>query len=317
MKLFIAGATGAIGRHAVPALVAAGHEVTGVARGDAKGAWLRDRGAVGVDVSIFDRAQLTDAVAGMDAVLNMATRIPPTAQARKASAWAENDRIRTEGSAALVDAALAAGVGRYVQESITFPYPDRGDAWIDEEVPFDVIPAIASTVDAEAGAARFTAAGGVGVVLRFGAFYGPGSEQTEMMLNLARRHVGTALGPPDAYISTLHLADAGSAVVTALTAPAGTYNVVDDEPVTMREQARIVGEAVGARPWLMVPGRLARIAGGHVGGLARSRRVSNAKLRSLGWAPRYPSLREGVPAVVAAIDAGSDGVLTPGPTERG
>jgi nucleoside-diphosphate-sugar epimerase len=317
MKLFVAGATGAVGRHAVPALVAAGHEVTGVARSDAKADWLRERGAHPVAVSIFDRAQLADVVPGHDAVLNLATSIPPTAQARKAQAWAENDRIRTEGSAALVDAALAAGVGRYVQESIAFPYPDSGDRWIDEDVPLDVIPAIASAVDAEASAARFTAGGGVGVVLRFGAFYGPGSEQTDMMLGMAKRHVGTALGRADAYISSIHLADAGSAVVAALDLPAGTYNVVDDEPMTMRELARVVGDAVGARPWVLMPGRLAKVMGGHVGALARSRRVSNAKLRSHGWAPHYPTAREGVPAVVAAVEAGSDRVLSPRPTDRG
>jgi nucleoside-diphosphate-sugar epimerase len=311
MKLFVTGATGAIGRHAVPALVAAGHEVTGVARTDAKAAWLRERGAAPARVSIFDRAQLAESVAGHAAVLNLATAIPPTAKARKASAWAENDRIRTEGSAALVDTALAVGVDRFVQESVAFPYPDRGDAWIDEEVPFDLAAAVASVGDAEANAARFTAGGGTGVVLRFGAFYGPGSEQTELMLRMARRHVGTALGPPGAYLSSIHLADTATAVVAALGLPAGAYNVVDDEPMTMRDQARVVGDVVGARPWLLAPGRLARVMGGHVGPLVRSRRVSNAKLRAQGWAPHYPTLREGMPAVVTAVEAGSDGVLTP------
>ncbi|HLM63203.1 MAG TPA: NAD(P)H-binding protein [Acidimicrobiales bacterium] len=310
MKLFLAGATGAIGRYAVPALVAAGHEVTGVARSDAKAAWLRGRGASPVSVSIFDRAQLAEAVAGHEAVVNMATRIPPTSEARKAASWVENSRIRREGSAALVDAALAAGIGRYVQESITFTYPDRGDAWIDEEVPTDVPESLSTTADAEASARRFTEAGAVGVVLRFGALYGPGSEQTDMMLGLARRHVGTALGSPGGYISQLHLADAGGAVVAALGVPAGTYNVVDDEPVTKRAQARLVGEAVGVRPWIVVPGRLGRFVGGPADTLSRSQRVSNAKLRATGWAPRYPTVREGLAATIAAqagADAGAAG----------
>jgi nucleoside-diphosphate-sugar epimerase len=151
------------------------------------------------------------------------------------------------------------------------------------------------------------------VVLRFGAFYGPGSEQTELMLRMARRHVGTAIGSPDGYGSPIHLADTGTAVVTALTAPAGTYNVVDDEPLTYRQQAAVVGEAVGASPWLYLPGRMTRFVGGHMAALARSRRVSNARFRALGWAPHYPSVREGVPATVAAIDAGGDGVVTPRP----
>ena len=140
MKLFVTGATGAIGRYAVPALVAAGHEVTGVARSDTKAAWLRQQGAAAVNVSIFDRAPLADAMAGHDAVVNLATHIPAPADARKPEAWAENNRIRTEGSATLVDATLDAGVGRVVQEAITFTYPDRGDAWIDEDTPLDVGP---------------------------------------------------------------------------------------------------------------------------------------------------------------------------------
>lgn len=300
MKLFVTGATGAIGRYAVPALVAAGHEVTGVARSDAKAAWLRRQGAAAVNVSIFDRAPLAEAMAGHDAVVNLATHIPAPADARKPEAWGENNRIRTEGSASLVDAALDAGVGRFVQESITFTYPDRGDAWIDEDTPLDVAPALASVADAEASAARFTAAGGTGVVLRFAALQGPGTPHTDAVLAAARRHVGFAAGPPSNYVSSVHLADAGAAVVTAVTAPAGAYNVVDDSPMTMADQARVVGAAVGARPWVMLPGRLTKVLVPSMSSLARSQRVSNAKLRSLGWAPQYPSTSESIAAVLAA-----------------
>ena len=239
-------------------------------------------------------------MAGHDAVVNLATHIPAPSDARKPEAWAENSRIRTEGSAALVDAALDAGVGRFVQESITFTYPSSGDAWVDEGTALDVPPALASMADAEASAARFTAAGGVGVVLRFASLIGPGTPHTDMILTMARRHVGFAAGPPSNYISAVHLADAASAVVTALEAPAGTYNVVDDAPMTMADQARTIGAAVGARPWVMLPGRLTKVAMPSLAALARSQRVSNAKLRALGWAPRYPSVREGVAAVLAA-----------------
>lgn len=303
MKLFVTGATGAIGTYAVPALVAAGHEVTGIARSDAKAAWLREQGATPTNVSIFDRSALAEAMAGHDAVVNLATKIPAPSDARKPEAWAENNRIRVEGSATLVDAALDAGAGRFVQESITFGYPSSGDAWVDEETPLDVPEAIAAMVDAEASAARFTAAGGVGVVLRFAALQGPGTPHTDTILDMARRHVGFAAGPPGNYISTVHLADAGTAVVAAVTAPAGTYNVVDDHPMTMTDQARIVGAAVGARPWVMLPGRFTKVLAPGLAALARSQRVSNAKLRALGWAPRYPSMRESVAAIVAADES--------------
>jgi nucleoside-diphosphate-sugar epimerase len=110
MRVFVAGATGVIGRRAVAQLIAAGHEVTGIARAPAKAAQLRRAGAVPVEVSLFDPAALTAAVAGHDAVVNLATKIPTLTQAARASAWDENNRIRIEGSRNLVDAALAAGV---------------------------------------------------------------------------------------------------------------------------------------------------------------------------------------------------------------
>lgn len=313
MKVFVAGATGAIGRFAVPALVAAGHQVTGVARTEAKAAQLVAQGATPATVSIFDRDALAAALAGHDAIVNVATHIPPTSEAAKPGAWAENDRIRREGSATLVDAALAAGVGRYVQEAISFTYPDRGDAWIDEEVPLDAPEALASVLAAEASARRFTEAGGVGVVLRFGALYGPGSEQSEVQVRLARRHVGLQMGRPGGYVSSLHLADAGTAVAAALTAPAGAYNAVDDEPVTRRAAAAALGAAVGARPWLHLPGRAARLmARGPMAALLRSQRVSNARLReATGWAPRYPSVREGWAAYVASEATAPPGESTP------
>jgi nucleoside-diphosphate-sugar epimerase len=295
MKVFLTGATGAIGRLAVPALVGAGHDVTAVARTHEKADWLSSQGASPVRLSIFDREAQESALAGHDAVVNIATHIPPTSKAARRSAWAENDRIRRDGSATLSGAARAAGVGRYVQESITFTYPDRADAWIDEDVALDVPDALASVVDAEDSVRRFTEAGGTGVVLRFAALYGPGSQQTELLARMARWHIGLLLGRPRDYISSLHLADAGTAVVAALSAPAGTYNAVDDQPVNKRELAATVGEAVDARPWVYLPGRLTPLlARGPTAGLARSHRVSNTKLRdATGWAPEYPSVREG------------------------
>jgi nucleoside-diphosphate-sugar epimerase len=247
-------------------------------------------------VSIFDAEALAPVVAGHDAVVNIATHVPPTRQAARRSAWAEHDRIRREGSAALTAAALEAGVGRYVQEAIVFTYPDRDDEWIGEDVPFDVPDPFGTAVAAEESARRFTDAGGTGVVLRYGAFYGPGSEQTDVLVRWARRHVGFLIGRPDDYTSSIHVADAGRAAAAALSAPAGTYNVVD-EPLTKRAVAAAIGDAVGARPWVHVPGRLTPLLlrGQPAAALlARSHRVSNARFReATGWAPEYPSVREG------------------------
>lgn len=304
MKVFLAGGTGAIGRHAVRALVGAGHDVTAVARSDEKGEWLASEGAAPVRVSIFDRPALGPLVSGHDAVVNIATHVPPMRRAARRAAWAEHDRIRREASAALAGAAQDSGVGRFVQEAITFTYADRGDEWIDEDVPLDVPDAFGTAVAAEEATERFTDAGGTGVVLRFGSFYGPGSEQTDVLLRWARRHVGFLVGRPDEYVSSIHVADAGAAVAAALSVPAGTYNVVDDEPVTKGRLAAAVGEAVGARPWVHVPGRLTPLLlrGQPAAALlVRSQRVSNARFRSAtGWSPRYPSVDEGLAATVGA-----------------
>src|SRR5262245_10542279 len=119
LKVFVTGGTGAIGRHAVPALVGMGYTVTELARTADKAALLQNQGAIPVTVSIFDRAALTEAFVGYDAVINLATAIPPTAKFMQTKAWAENIRVRTEGSVAIVDAAIAAGVPRVLQESVS------------------------------------------------------------------------------------------------------------------------------------------------------------------------------------------------------
>lgn len=129
-------------------------------------------------MSLFDRPGLEQAIAGHDAVVNLATSIPPVSRTLSRKAWVANNRVRTEGSRTLVDAALPAGARRYIQESITFLYPDGRASWIDETFPVEVTPVTASAVDAETNAGLFTAAGGVGIVLRFGAFYGPDSDHT-------------------------------------------------------------------------------------------------------------------------------------------
>lgn len=302
MKVFVSGATGAIGSRVVPALVGAGHEVTGVARSDAKAEQLRAAGATPARVDLFDPPALVDAVAGHDAVCNLATNIPPPAKALRATAWATNDRLRREASRHLVDAALAARAEHFVQESIAFLYPDRGDAWIDEDVPLDVPPFVDAMLVAEAEAARFAAAGGAGVVLRFGYFYGAGSKHTDDMVQLARRRVASQLGPSDAYWASIHLDDAASAVVTALGAPSGVFNVVDDEPVTVEEFYAALADAFGFKRPRLTMRALGKLAGSKAGLFQRSQRVSNDRFETAtSWRPRYPSVRDGWQQVAAAM----------------
>jgi nucleoside-diphosphate-sugar epimerase len=286
MKVFVTGATGVVGSPAVRLLVEAGHSVTAAARTAQRAALLRSLGATPVILDLFDPAAVRAAVAGHDAVCNLATHIPPISRAALPGAWNENDRIRREVSRNLVDAALATGATRFVQESICFFYRDLGDSWIDEDVALDLPAYARSTADAETQARRFTEAGGTGVVLRFGMFYGPHSE------------VPPLLGR-DGYMSPLHTDDAAAAVVAALRAPAGVYNVADDEPPTRSEYAGVTA-ALGTRTRLVPPGALA-LLGSRTTVLTRSQRVSNRRFReATGWAPRYPSVREGWPSVAAA-----------------
>ena len=301
MKVFLTGATGAIGRLTVPALVAAGHEVTGVARTAGKRAAVEAAGATAVTVDLFDGAAVRDAVAaaGPEAVVNLATKIPSTGRAMLPGAWATNDRLRREASAHLADAALAAGASRYVQESIVFSYPDSGDAWIDAATTeTDPRSLMASSRDAEAQAARFTASGGTGVALRFGMFYGRGSSHTELFLRAARWGIGYSAGDPDGYLSSIQLDDAAAAVVAALGAPAGTYDVVDDEPLRRRDYAAALAATAGHTRVVRLPGQAIRLGGAQTQALVRSQRVSNRRFReATGWAPRYPSARDGYAAL--------------------
>ena len=300
MRIFVTGGTGAIGSYAVPALVSAGHQVTAMARTDTKAEVLRRHGASPVQVSLFDRDGLTDAFSGHDAVINLASALPPPERFMLKSAWAECQRIRTEGSATVVDAALASGVARLVQESVVMLYRDGADQWIDEDWPVDHYPIAAGNHAAESSTRRFAELGRDGVVLRFGLFYGPGAAHSEQLMALARRHLAFRPGRGDSYQSSIHLADAADAVVAALDCPPGTYNIVDDQPVTKTQNAQAMAEATGRQPWITAPGRLTLLLGDRSTSLTRSLRVSNAHFRAAtGWEPRYASVWEGYRTMVA------------------
>lgn len=302
MRVFVTGGTGAIGGHAVPALRRAGHTVTALARTPDKASVLGGQGATPVSVSLFDSSALAAAFAGHDAVINLATAMPSTLGFVIRRAWRATEHVRTEGSAAVVEAAQAANVERLVQESVAMLYRDQGARWIDEDAPVDHYPAATGNHAAEAGAHRFAAAGGTAVVLRFGLFYGRGAGHSEQMLALARRHVAPVIGPPESYLSSIHVADAAEAVVAALHAPAGPFNIVDDEPLTKRDYSHALAQASGTRALARGPGRACLLFGDRLTSLNRSLRVSNGRFRgATGWAPRYRSAREGWIATAAEL----------------
>ncbi len=300
MKIFIAGATGVLGRSAVRAFVGAGHEVTGVARTEEKAAALRSSGAEAALVDIFDPDALRPALRGHDVVCNFATHIPAVAKVAIPSAWKQNNRLHTEGSRALVDAALAEGASRYMQHGSGFMYADGGAEWLDEDAPRDVPPHGVTLFDAERETARFAASGGTGTVLRFGFFYGPDAGTTKDQMRMARLRISPAPGKPDGYYPSVHTDDLGLAAVAALSCGSGNFNVVDDDPLTRREIADVVGKAIGAKKLRIPPMPLKRL-----GYIARSQRVSNWRFKeATGWVPSVPSSRDGWPAVVAQVKSG-------------
>jgi nucleoside-diphosphate-sugar epimerase len=299
--VLLVGATGAVGGPTVRALRAAGVEVRALVRTEDRSRVAAGAGATPVVGDLFEPATVVPHLEGVDAVVNLATRIPAPARAVLPGAWAENDRIRMQGSTALVDAAVVAGVPTVVQESIVFQYADGGDAWIDEDAAVDRTSVTASTETAEANVARFVEHGGTGVVLRFGLFYGPHSTHTDATLALVRRGFSPLLGAPTAYQSAIHLDDAASAVVAALGVPSGTYNVADDEPLTRAGFGRALAAALEVKEPRLAPGWAVRLMGKKVEPITRSQRVSNARFKAAtDWVPIQPSVRAGWRAVVAA-----------------
>lgn len=293
MHIFLAGGTGVIGTRTLPALVAAGHTVTAVARSSPKADQVRDLGGTPVAVDLFDRVAVLAAVVGHDAVVNLATNIPPITKSSRSGAWATNDRLRTQGSAHLVDAALASGATTYIQESICFPYLDGGEEWIDEEHPTRHDGPFIGAAEAEGNTTRFTeqSVGGHGVVLRFAQFYAPDSSHTKFFNASLRKRVNPFIGPPAAYQSFVHADDAALAVVAALKAPSGVYNVGDDEPLTRESAGAAAANALGVKPPHMLP-RLVRAATPASAKLVmRSLRVSNERFKvATGWTPNHPSI---------------------------
>ena len=203
-------------------------------------------------------------------------------------AWDENDRLRREVSAVIARAAQAAGAGRLVQESLAFLYADGGDAWLDERATVTGGGTTTTALAAEANATRLFA--GDTVILRFGMFIGPDSHLTRANIEDARCGISPGVGRRDAYQPTLWLDDAGTAVASAITAPAGVYNVADDDPPTRAEIDAALAAVVGRdalRPFVdEVPSELEP--------LSRSQRVCSRKLReATGWTPRVRAGTEG------------------------
>ena len=301
-RIFVTGATGVVGSHVVPELVRLGHHVTAVGRSEEKRAALIKLGADAVASPSDANGRISAALAakvleGHSIVINLATHMPPsTTKMLLPWEWKENDRIRREDSSAFVDAALAAGVRKFVQESFAPLYDDAGDQWIDESFPMRPARYNRTVLDAEHSAARFTEAGGVGIVVRYGAFYGPDALLKDM-IGIVRRGWSPLPGRGNAFISSLAHEDAATATVSVAinNIAAGIYNVTDDEPLRRSEWVQTLARTVGAPPPKLLPTWVTKLGGSGMELLSRSVRMTNVKLkRATGWSPKFRSAREGL-----------------------
>jgi 2-alkyl-3-oxoalkanoate reductase len=299
MRVFVAGASGAIGTRIVPQLIGHGHEVTGTFRSADNAARLRALGAEPVALDLLDAGAVRVAVldAKPDAIVHQATALAGARFSRSLDrTFAATNRLRTEGTDALLAAAREAGVRRFVGQSYApFRYAREGSAVKTEDDPLDQDPpagmrqtfAAMSHLDE-----AVTAAGGV--VLRYGGFYGPDDDG---LAGPVRKRQNPIIGDGGGITPFIHLDDAAAATVLALDhdGPA-IYNITDDDPAPAREWVPVLAEVLGAKPPWHVPAWLAGIIAGKgaVQVLTRCRGAANDKAkRELGWTLRYPSWREG------------------------
>jgi nucleoside-diphosphate-sugar epimerase len=304
MRVFVAGASGAIGTPLLPRLLAAGHEVTGMTRREEKAAEIRSAGAEAVVCDAFDAAGLSAAVAAArpEVVVHALTALPPKFNP-KADYLAATNKVRSEGTRNLVAAARAAGARRIVAESVAFFYEPEGDWVKDEEARLFVDPpgrfAAGAKALRELEGGVLGAEGVEGLVLRFGWFYGPGTyyDRGGSVAEETRKRRYPVIGSGAGTFSFIQIDDAADAFVAAVERGApGLYNVVDDEPAPLREWLPVYAGALGAKPPRKVPAWLARLAAGKdlASAAVTMRGASNAKAkRELGWAPAHPSWRQG------------------------
>jgi nucleoside-diphosphate-sugar epimerase len=308
MKIFIAGASGAIGSHLVPQLVARGHEVVGTTRSAAKTGALRTLGAEPVIVDALDPDMVADAVAKAepDVIVHQATALNGPVNFRNVKRMAAaTNRLRTEGTNHLLAAGRAVGVRKFVAQSNYAVLERTGGPVVDESgridpnPPKDTKEGVAALRHLEEAVTGITWADGI--VLRYGGFYGPGTGIEDapdaVMANMIRKRRFPIVGGGGGVWSMVHITDAASATVAVIEhGTPGIYNAADDEPAPVREMLVELARVLGAKPPRRVPAWLVRLVAGKgaVEIMTQARGISSEKIkRELHWRPRYPSWRTG------------------------
>ena len=308
MRVFVAGASGAIGARLVPRLIDRGHEVTGTFRSAEKQARVRSLGAEAIMLDLLDAPAVRKAVldAKPEAIIHEATALANGGFSRKLDkTFAQTNRLRTDGTDTLLAAARELGVRHFVAQSFApFRYARETGMVKTEDDPLDPSPP-AGARETNAAMAYLdravTDAGGI--ALRYGGFYGNADDQ---LARLVRKRRYPMIGTGEGVTSWIHLDDAAAATVLAIEHDAaGIYNVVDDEPALTREWLPALASALGAKPPRRIPAGIVRLIMGEDAmlGATQSRGASNAKAKKeLGWTLSYPSWRQGF---VAAYTPGT------------
>jgi nucleoside-diphosphate-sugar epimerase len=309
MRVFVAGATGAIGKQLVPRLVAAGHEVHGMTRSESKQEMLSKQGAVPVVADALDPDQVADAVGRVrpEVIVHQLTSISGLDLRHFDRDFAVTNRLRTEATDHLLSAGQAVGVQRFVAQSAIYGFYARtGGPVKTEEDPLDPSPprngretlaAVQHLEDAVSGA-QWTE----GIVLRYGAFYGPGTSMAEgeETFELIRKRKFPVVGNGGGVWSFIHIADAAEATAAAVDhGRRGIYNVVDDDPAPVAEWLPALAQELGAKKPMRVPRFVGRMFSGEVGAMFMTeiRGASNEKAkRELAWRPAHPTWRQGFAA---------------------
>jgi nucleoside-diphosphate-sugar epimerase len=306
MKVFIAGATGVLGRRVVQKLIANGHQVVGLSRSSQNSDWLSGEGAIPREGDLFNPEGLGRISADCEATLHLATAMPTKSRTR-AKDWALNDRIRRKGTENLVAAALGSKQKFYLQQSITFLYGERDGEWVDESASLSEkqVDILQSAVDMEGIVRRAGKEGLPATILRFGRFYSHDSAHTQALFGMVKRGRFPVIGKGDFYWHLINVDDAASAVVQAVEKRHSclnqTFNVADDEPVLFNTYLDFVADTLGSRSPIHIPVWLAKVMLGAsvVETLMASVRCRSERFKEMtGWQPDYPSYRTGVVAEV-------------------
>jgi nucleoside-diphosphate-sugar epimerase len=304
MKVFIAGASGVLGRRLVRQFVSRGNSVVGLVRSAKAESAVREAGGEPCHADLFDAESLAKAGDGCDTVIHAATAIPVKQKTSPAD-WAMNDHIRRKGTRCLTEAAAKIGAKTYLQQSITWVARPKDESQFDEDSLTVPEPAIQSAIDAEAIAREAESAEGFNVtILRCGYFYDAESAHTRMIAEALRKRQMPIIGSGEALWAMIHTDDAASAYVTAAENPkSGVWHIADNELVQVGTFLKEFAARLGAPAPRHVPIWLARWLAGEQAIIyfTKSSRVSNARFcREFSWAPHYPSYREGLDQIVVA-----------------